>query len=65
MEKQFYRRLVWSNIWHFCRDCRLWPTEHYVERPKEPDNRRLCGICQLKDRWARCDRMTGDPVSVQ
>ena len=40
------------------------PTEYYVERTREPSKERLCGICQLKDQWARCGRVTDDPASV-
>lgn len=51
-----YRRLVWSKIWHFCRDCHYWPAEHYVEATIPPDPEGLCRICELKETWDKCDR---------
>ena len=54
VNKSAYRRLAWSRIWHFCRDCHYWPTEHYVETTIPPDPAGLCRICKLKEDWNKC-----------
>ena len=65
-----YRRLSWSKIWHFCRDCLYWPPEHFIESavPSNPDD--LCRIRELKHDRDKCDRVVrtrgGDrPAQVQ
>ena len=54
--KHFYRRLAWSKIWHFCRDCHYWPTEHFIERAGRPAREEHCYFCWLKEKWSKCDR---------
>ena len=56
MEKNFYRRLLWSYIWHFCRDCHYWPTEYVVEQTSVPGPEDLCYSWRLKQNWNTCDR---------
>ena len=51
-----YRRLSWSKVWHFCRDCHYWPPEHFIESKVPPDPDDLCRICELKEDWDKCER---------
>ena len=50
-----YRRLMWSTIWHFCRDCHYWPTDLYIERTEDPDTGRPCQIRQPKEDHRKCE----------
>jgi hypothetical protein len=48
-----YRRSKRSDTWHFCRNCRHWPTSNYVERGTHPGGE-LCDECRAKRKRNDC-----------
>lgn len=42
-----YRRRINTYFWHFCQNCRDWPTEQYDNRIERPESGLdLCDECQ-------------------
>ena len=50
-----YRRLLKSTIWHFCRNCRLWPTSDYVSHRGTTPPKKLCNLCRARQRAHDCE----------
>jgi hypothetical protein len=52
---QTYRKMVGSNIWHFCSNCATWPIQNYIEseNPKVIEDIELCVECIAQNRFAQ------------
>jgi len=48
-----YRKKRGSDTWHWCRNCKNWPTEDYTERDSRPGSD-LCNECKAKERTGDC-----------
>ncbi|HEX5875707.1 MAG TPA: hypothetical protein VFY60_13755 [Pyrinomonadaceae bacterium] len=45
---QTYRRKRNGTAWHFCSNCRHWPTADYESRKDKPESSELCEQCKAK-----------------
>jgi hypothetical protein len=53
-----YRRHINTYQWHFCQNCKEWPTKNYEERSERPDSGLdLCVDCQVKLLKNECDAL--------
>jgi hypothetical protein len=48
-----YRRKKGSDTWHFCSNCRHWPTSDYDERSDKPGGE-FCDECKAKRARGEC-----------
>lgn len=49
-----YRKLLWSDTWHFCKNCHLWPRKNFKERRGKPASGEFCDHCKAKSRCNNC-----------
>lgn len=43
-----YRRPINTSHWHFCQNCKEWPSKNFEERRERPeDGLELCADCQV------------------
>jgi hypothetical protein len=49
-----YRRLTYSDTWHWCTNCSNWPTSGYVSHSGKPSSGELCNECQGKAKNHDC-----------
>jgi hypothetical protein len=49
-----YRRRDDKDSWHFCTNCRNWPTKGYVEQTNKPTTGEFCNECLAKRRDGNC-----------
>jgi DNA-binding NtrC family response regulator len=45
---ELYRRKQESEVWHFCRNCSLWPAEDYIEQRHLQSLDEVCSECIAK-----------------
>jgi hypothetical protein len=50
--RENYRKIIGSNIWHFCSDCTTWPLHNYIESqdPRRIEDVELCVECIAQNR---------------
>ncbi len=54
MSDMYRKELKNSDTWHFCSNCRNWPTSDYVGKTVKPTYGKLCNECQTKKRDNDC-----------
>lgn len=52
-----YRRSPHESVWHFCRNCPLWPGKAFEERTIEPERNALCPQCVSIHEALKCEAM--------
>jgi hypothetical protein len=55
-----YRKTKGENVWHYCRNCSLWPASGYEESDAAPPAGEVCVECRSKDDRRECQT---DPPS--
>jgi hypothetical protein len=49
-----YRRRERKDTWHFCKNCRHWPTKDYESRSEKPTTGEFCDQCRSKRSTQNC-----------
>ncbi len=49
-----YRRRKGKDTWHFCTNCRHWPTKDYESRTEKPTTGEFCDQCKSKRSNKNC-----------
>lgn len=53
-ENMLFRKRHGSDVWHFCKNCTLWPTVNYDEQSSKPTTGELCNQCKAKQKESNC-----------
>jgi hypothetical protein len=56
-----YRRKKGSDVWHWCTNCRDWPTSNYDSTTTKPTSGELDNECRAKENNNDCRTTDGRP----
>jgi len=51
-----YRRLTYSDTWHWCKNCSNWPTNSFHSSATKPTYGELCNECKSKENAGDCSK---------